>query len=267
MSSVAYYPLPIMKPRFVLAILSIVVVFSATADAQVSFKQDSITRSGKQYRYEITARYPILQGVGSDVFNDSIKQFIRSQVDTFAHNFAEDYKEFPDTTDVDSADQNCCDSYLEINDTIAFANASFVNVLFTHDFYFHLSAHPNMFFATKLFSLRTKKMLTLGDLFKPGSKYLRRISAYCLTDVTKQMRVREEDSSNVADEDVDVFRFGLTAKGDNFKCFTLSDSGITFYFAPYQVAAYVFGYFEVMVPYEKLKDILRKEIGLGELVK
>lgn len=53
----------------------------------------------------------------------------------------------------------------------------------------------------------------------------------------------------------------VTLTEQDLSVFTLSPEGITFHFAPYQVASYAEGIFEVTVPLESPEDMLRPEIS------
>ncbi|HYM19781.1 MAG TPA: RsiV family protein [Candidatus Kapabacteria bacterium] len=237
----------------------------------IDFRDDSIVRRSKKSHYDITVRYPQIIFTGdayaSELFNASMKEFAFRQA-TF---YEKDFKSWrrdqePGDAEADSMMETTI-SYLDVTDTITNPYAPLISVIFFSNFYYMLSAHPNSYTTTKLFSTGTGKMLSLGDLFKEHSQYILRISDFCKSDLVKQVRVREEDSTDVADTDVGFVQEGAGPKPENFKSFSISPDGITFHFDPYQVAAYVFGDFEVTIPFSKLQDILRTDSGLDEAVK
>jgi hypothetical protein len=52
---------------------------------------------------------------------------------------------------------------------------------------------------------------------------------------------------------------GTTFKDNEMPEFTFSNSGLTLYFPPYQVACYAAGTWEITLPYYDLRDILRPD--------
>ncbi len=116
-------------------------------------------------------------------------------------------------------------------------------------------AHPNNFYKTLVFDMNGNTV-SLGDLFTSGSPYLERIAAMAKTQVEAQLAQRagaEAVESLIAD--------GIAAKEENFANFVVDSDRIRIFIAPYQAAAYAAGSFEVQVPLNEVKDILKEGIN------
>ena len=92
------------------------------------------------------------------------------------------------------------------------------------------------------------KQLTLADLFKPDSGYVEALSRFCLDELKKK------EASNIVDGAITA----LTA--DQHSSFAVSRAGITVFFAPYAVASYAEGAFEVTVPWDIVAPMLRPNL-------
>jgi len=108
-------------------------------------------------------------------------------------------------------------------------------------------AHPNTHFRALNFVREggTVRRLALGDLFKPGTPFVRVLSEYVLADL------REQEAAWVADGSIPALR------AEELGAFTLSGRGLEFAFAPYAVGPYAQGAFVVTVPYARLAGMLR----------
>ena len=60
---------------------------------------------------------------------------------------------------------------------------------------------------------------------------------------------------------------GAGANADNFQNWNLTKKGLMFTFDQYQVAAYAAGPQTVIIPFDKLKNILRKDGAAANLAK
>ncbi|MGI5843890.1 MAG: DUF3298 domain-containing protein [Candidatus Xenobium sp.] len=103
--------------------------------------------------------------------------------------------------------------------------------------------HPSPWLVSLNFDLRHGRALELADIFKPGSPWPERLSAWC---------VRELKTREMTDPDP-----GASADPQNFVVWTMAPQGLTILFPPYQVAPYSAGVQEVMVPWSEVADLLR----------
>lgn len=108
-------------------------------------------------------------------------------------------------------------------------------------------AHPSHPLASLTYDLKQGKVLSLGDLFKPGSDYLTVISNY-----TRQALLSRKD----ADQIKDFITAGTKPTLDHFKVWNLTDKGLLITFPEYAVAPYYYGKQSVLIPFSVLKDIM-----------
>ena len=96
--------------------------------------------------------------------------------------------------------------------------------------------------------------VTLADLFEPSSDYLQRLSGMILE------QLREFGASDAVDGRVTMFEEA------DLSVFEISPEGLTFAFAPYQVASYVEGSFFVTLAYDTIADMVALEGPLGRFM-
>ena len=95
--------------------------------------------------------------------------------------------------------------------------------------------------------LRTGKVLSLGDLFKPGSNY---------QEVLGQ-KIRAQ-----------ITRYGEGASAVDFKGvsdntnFYITEEVLVIYYQPYEIAPYVYGLPEFLIAIEDIEDLLNDEISI-----
>lgn len=114
-------------------------------------------------------------------------------------------------------------------------------------------AHPINLYKTFVFDLKGNQV-NLSDLFT-SNEYLNRIAAEAKSQVTQQLTARagkEASSTLVAD--------GVAPKAENFADWVDDNGTLRVFIPPYQAAAYAAGSFEVRIPLDSLKDILKPNI-------
>jgi hypothetical protein len=214
--------------------------------------------SFKAKRLDVTAEYPELSG-GANVsgFNQLVRERVAQITAPFKKEMlaqsAEDLKTLP-------AGMN---NYIDISYDIEYADDDLISVSFLADT-FAGGAHPNQNYFTITYDLKDGRELKLADLFKPGAKYLERISAYA----TKDLQSRKvPDSNENAGLAQDIWEDGAKPKPENYARWNITRKGLIFTFDPYQVGAYAFGPQFVIVPYARLTDIARPDGALAKIVK
>lgn len=112
-------------------------------------------------------------------------------------------------------------------------------------------AHGNLMVVGRCFVEEQNQVreLKLSDLFDPDSDWLMQLSKYCLSDLRCQGA-----SSAQGDDMLDQAETRFAA--DDLCSFTLSPSGIRFYFSPYHVGCYAEGVYAVHVPYYVIADCI-----------
>ncbi len=88
----------------------------------------------------------------------------------------------------------------------------------------------------------------LAALFKPKSNYLQTIAEYSIADLLKR---KDSHESSV--------RTGTEPKSENYTAWNLTRDGVQINFGEYQVGPGAIGLVSVVVPYEHLQGILKRE--------
>ncbi|WP_313051557.1 TIR domain-containing protein [Stenotrophomonas cyclobalanopsidis] len=141
--------------------------------------------------------------------------------------------------------------YLEI----VFASPKLVSAIETSHWYSAGAAHGNMGFESMNFLIDSGRpaIFSLESITDYNQEALQAISSNCIKLLSSEYWNR---TSSEVDEDVlEWFENGAGPNWDNFKAFTLDPKGITLYFAPYQVYAYVLGSWTVTISRYELRKI------------
>jgi hypothetical protein len=109
------------------------------------------------------------------------------------------------------------------------------------------------------YDLKAGRMLRLPDLFRRGSKFLEVIAAYCVEEV------RRRNDYCGAPVDEDWLRRGSEPKPKNYEGWSLTGDGLQITFAEYQIAPGCAGLISVVVPYERLREVLKPDGTLARL--
>jgi hypothetical protein len=134
-----------------------------------------------------------------------------------------------------------------------------VSVEFKVGSYYQGAAHPNSYSEVINYDLKNGKQLKLGDLFKPGAKYLQAIAMYCIADLKKQGK-----DKGLTDEEIEK---GAAASPKNYQSWTITKKGLGINFDSYQVGPYAAGPQFVTVPYSTVKDLVNPEGPIAQFVK
>lgn len=118
-------------------------------------------------------------------------------------------------------------------------------------------AHPNAFYLTYVFDL-DGNLITLESLFKPGARYLDRLSAVVQPKVAAELRTRF--NAELSPDMLETVRMGTAPTPETLQFFVLHDGNLILFFPPYQVASYAAGSFEIPVSFTELSDILKPEV-------
>jgi len=247
----------------VMVILGFTIWFMATHKAPVPYASVGETASTTpaalppetfeehgQY-HDIGATYPaetaLRTSLGADADTKAtalMKDFVEDTIDEFKAqgNFdtlsAEDAAFMGLTNDRKESISIAYEEQLSAN------TASYVYTLFVDT----LGAHPNAFYRTFTFDLKTGTELSIADLFIPRSNYLTRLSAIAEFELSKTLG---------DDADIEYIRQGVTAEALNFQTFSIEGENLILIFPPYQVAPYAFGTQEVSIPLSQLTEILK----------
>jgi hypothetical protein len=98
------------------------------------------------------------------------------------------------------------------------------------------------------YDLKNKQVITLDSLLKPGSKVK-------LTTIAEEIfRKQEGLSSTQTLKDDYFFDKDLFALNSNF---TITSEGLLFVYNPYEIKAYAAGITELLIPFDRIKDLLK----------
>jgi len=226
-----------------------------SGDADVVTKQ--IKESNKKLVYEINASYPQIAGTSNPNF-EKFNQAVRGSV---LKSIAEFKKTMAATPDQQPPPEDSMHSDLTIDYEIGLAQDDLVSVLLFISSYYQGAAHPLGNSDSINFDLKNGKVLKLSDLFKPGAKYLPALSAYCISDLKKQSKAKQDmlDDTSINN--------GASPNAKNYKTWTIRRNGIGVEFDAYQVGPYAAGAQTVIVPYSTVKDLINPEAPIGQFAK
>ena len=105
-------------------------------------------------------------------------------------------------------------------------------------------AHPNHEIWTITYDTENNKIVTVDDLIGIYPKFL---------DIASKSS-REELIHHPGIVDIQMLMDGTLPNKSNFSKFAFSDVGLLLFFGRYQIAPYSSGDFEVIIPYDKLKN-------------
>lgn len=220
----------------------------------VKFIDKTIKESDKSKRSEIVSIYPEITGVNSATaakFNELAKNRVIEANNLYKKSLADysaaDIKDLPESISLSN----------EVGYDVALANNEIVSLIFSN-YAFLGGAHGNTQSSTINYDLKNNRELELADIFEPNSNYLKTISDYSIADLKAHLTEMSDD---------EWISKGAAAEADNFKSWNLTKKGLMFTFDQYQVAAYAAGPQAVIIPYDKLENILRKDGVIANLAK
>lgn len=209
----------------------------------------TIEDSSAKYNYTVKVQYPQIKGYANkqteNDFNKYVREFVTAYIDTFKNEMK--------TWENPGIDAS---SDYEIVDTIYYRTNDVISILLDGYTYFTGAAHPNTFFYSINYDLKNNKVIKLPSLFKDD--YLKVISKYCINDLEKQMKDYSPDI------DYRWIKDGAGPKKENYRVFNFTDKEFIVTFQAYQVAAYVAGPQEVVIPLSVLSDVIKSD---GPLIK
>lgn len=211
-----------------------------------------IDDDNKKLGYEIGAAYPQFEGGRAGAvqkLNAEIKALVSRQAAEFRKQAKEWMQE--NRPRGRSAGDPPEASQLSVSYDVLAAAHGVVSLRFSGFTYFPGTAHPSHDHEVFTYSLRDGRALALEDLFKPGSAYLKTLSEYCIEELGLD----------------DEWRQGAAPKRENFARWNITRNGLLITFGEYQVAPYVAGMPEVVIPFGELADVLRNDGPLAPFTK
>lgn len=211
----------------------------AVVDDEIEIVARTFTDEGTFW--DISVRYPEIPATTSSGFNNAAREMAMSRVEEFRKLISEtEPSDLPEGMKL----------YTEVAYTIDSKSSGLVSVLFSQSEYSG-GAHPNLDFFALNYDLEADEAFGVEMLFRPESGFLKWISSAVRKKLVGELG---------ADADHDWIARGASPKLVNFEDWSLTKKGIAFSFAPYQVAAYVYGPFEVVIPYESFPREMRSDL-------
>lgn len=209
----------------------------------------------KEYSYNITVpQFPSLPN--SDPINMHFVASAEKEVAEFIANSTSSYQ------DMKEFNEDGMSSYLTQSVSVANDTSRFTVLLIEGEEYGAGAAHPNHYVGTRMYDKKLHKIVEISDLFsKPG--YFERIAEFA----QQSFKERAQKGDDTVPPYENLFFEGFAPGKGNYSVFVPEESGITFYFAEYQVAPYVYGMQKVTVPYSVLAPFINQDSALGNMVK
>lgn len=218
----------------------------------VKFTDKTIKEKQAEKRSEIFATYPEISGVeAAEKFNSVVKSRVTELIDGYKKQLAdyseEDVKSLPAEVGLEQ----------QIGYDVIMANNDFVSLLLS-DYAYLGGAHGMTTYSPINYDLKNSRELQLADIFEPNSGYLKTLSEYSIADLKKRTGDMSDD---------EWISRGAGAEKENFSNWNLTKKGLMITFEPYQVAAYAAGPQTVIIPYDRLKSLLKKDGIVSQIAK
>ena len=240
-------------------LLHFIIIFTSVSQT-LNIEPYSIGEADKNHKYSLSANYPLIdfgpdalmgvRGIAEDI-NGSIMKLIMGQFTPFKQQAIED-------TIMTCPER---ESTLEINYSTLYKDNGYLCFMFETFSDPRCAAHPMTFRTSFNYSYTGKGLLTISDLFTPGSGWLEYISDYCIKELNTKAKKDglENNESNILE--------GAGSKEDNFYTFTVNEHSLDIVFNLYRVGPYVWGFQTVSIPWKGLTKMLDPAGPLGFMVK
>jgi hypothetical protein len=194
---------------------------------------------------EIGASYPLMQG-GDEAARKSINKVIEDEV--FKLIYKEDEKDIEAALAAFKADSEAQGGMLSIsiNASKIYQKENLISFGLNWSAY-HGGAHPNSASIAMNFDAKTGKRLSKDDLILDKEAFTSLVEQ----EFRKKVGIKEGASINSAGHDFEDEQFKLP----NYMVYT--EKGLELYYIPYEIAAYVMGGTDLMIPYDSLKGMLK----------
>ncbi len=207
--------------------------------------------------YKIEVSYPQIKG---ENLSASAKQFNRV-IDSMVNEEMNHFKKLVtmDMPHMKTLPQDIQRNSLKVDydlDVVKPKNNTIVSVRLSTEGMQAGRAHPYHNNRVVNFDLTSGKILTLNDLFKKNSQFLKLLAAYSNKSLNEKLK-----------KDNWMVEQGTKADPKNFKNWNLQADSLLITFDEYQVAPYVYGKQEVEVPYSALVKILADKTPISDCAK
>jgi len=113
------------------------------------------------------------------------------------------------------------------------------------------------------FDLKTGKLITENDLFKPNFQAaLAEIIKKRIVEESKEVKDEKDTEPIISLEDTDFWTEAIKPNGN----FYITDESINYVFNPYEIAPYYIGQTEVSIPFSRIRNLLKPTCIITYLV-
>lgn len=183
-------------------------------------------------------------------FNDTVFSIVQEEVKKFKKQVADDMPAgLPKSSIKNDMNIDFSTSAVSADDN------PLLSIRFAIEAYVAGMAHPYQYHRTLTYDIYNGQEIQLADLFIPNSNYLAIIAEYCKNTLSKKLK------------DKQMLEAGTAPTAENFKNWNINPFGILITFDQAQVAPRVYGTQTVLVPYDKLAEILAPDTGVDACVK
>lgn len=106
-------------------------------------------------------------------------------------------------------------------------------------------AHPNTYITTVTYNTKKDELVTIETLNKEYPELIKKLSELSYNKLKENEIIKQINSEN-------MLKDGTKPTLENFRNFAFTKDGMKIFFEKYQVAPYVGGEFEILIPYEQL---------------
>jgi hypothetical protein len=231
----------------ILIILALIIVSSSFAqELKIVSKEIKDSSVAKQYWY--SAIYPQIDGMTDKQLQSNINNDILKTVNTCLGEFRIDMSDWEVPYELSEVS-----SYMDINFETYVINEDVYSFSFDVYTYYAGAAHPNSYTISNNWNIKTGKLITFKELFKKDSKYLQKISGYCIGNLKLQAKMNDFEFFD------DMLIDGAGPKDTNFVNFNFLPKGMLITFDRYRVAPYVMGVQYVMIPYRSIFEFMEED--------
>ena len=229
--------------KLLVLVFSLLITRFLFAD-DIKVENKEFNEKNDELRYEIKVNYPQLKGMS----NEDAQVKINSYIEYFITQSIKDSKnEMKDWQIPDELDFN---SSFEFNYGVDNLNNDVFSIRIENFSYYAGAAHPSTYISSMNFNLTNGEYINFSELFRSDSDYLQYISDFCIFDLKRSGR------ENEIEFDDEWLNTGAGPIEENFKSYNITEKGLIITFNDYQVGPYVIGQQEVLIPYEKITNIV-----------
>ncbi len=212
---------------------------------------DALVHREESDYFVIEARLPARIGLPSATAERKARAIIGEEITSRIKEFKdENHFDILTEADIDIQGLNENRRYALEFSYVAYESPAHRSIVFSayHD---TLGAHPNAYFFSFTFNLEGE-LVTLPELLAPDTDRVRigRITKEAQKQVIEAIIERTGGTPEEASHS--YYSEGVSADEENFRAFALNGDEITFFIAPYQVAPYALGTFQIRMPFAEV---------------